>query len=202
MKILRLIYNLAILAVFIIGIIKLFQKEYYLAFIWIIITPILMLLPRNLYKITWVNKGYNKSLLYLFEIFILILTFNAVGFAIGIKDIPIDYDSYAHFFNAIIHTILFAVSYYIIKNKITGKEIKTKEIILVAFILNILFGVVLWEKFQMLNDNLFGTNMYFDHFQDADYDSMLDQVYGSLGTLFASILMYFKFDDWLNKWKR
>ena len=102
----------------------------------------------------------------------------------------------------IFYTILWGILYYVIKNKIAKKEIRKNEVILFAFIFNIIFGVVLWERFQLLNDQLFGTKMYFDYFQNADFDSMLDQIFGTLGTVFAGILMYFKLDDWINKWRR
>lgn len=160
MRLLRIIYNFAILTIFILGIIKLIQKEYYLAFIWIILVPILMLLPRNLYKVLWVNQKYNKNLLYLFELFILILLFTGAGFTLGLKYLPIDFDSYSHLINLIIFSIIFGIIYYIVKNKITKKEISRKEIALFAFVFSIIFGVILWERFQMLNDNLFGTQMF------------------------------------------
>ena len=72
---------------------------------------------------------------------------------------------------------------------------------LFAFISYIIFGVILWEKFQYYNDQIFGTKMFFDYFQDVNYDSMLDQIFGSLGNIFGSILIYFNFDNWLNKWR-
>ncbi|MEK6835233.1 MAG: hypothetical protein AABX61_03150 [Nanoarchaeota archaeon] len=200
-KTFKLIYNLFILIMLIIGIIKLVQKEYYLAFIWIIFTPIIMILPRNLYKINWINHKYNKKLLDLFEIFILILLFTGAGLPLGLKYLPFDIDSYFHFLNGVSLTILFGIVYYIIKNRITGREINKREIVLFAFISYIIFGVILWEKFQYYNDQIFGTKMFFDYFQDVNYDSMLDQIFGSLGNIFGSILIYFNFDNWLNKWR-
>ncbi|AJF62267.1 MAG: hypothetical protein QT11_C0001G0109 [archaeon GW2011_AR20] len=202
MKFFKVIYNLAILAIFILGIIYLLKKEYYLAFIWIVLTPVLMLLPRNLYKISWISQKYNKNLLNVLEIFVLIFLISGAGLPLGLKYLPIDIDSYLHFSNAIFYTILWGILYYVIKNKIAKKEIRKNEVILFAFIFNIIFGVVLWERFQLLNDQLFGTKMYFDYFQNADFDSMLDQIFGTLGTVFAGILMYFKLDDWINKWRR
>ena len=190
------------MAIFILGIIYLLKKEYYLAFIWIVLTPVLMLLPRNLYKISWISQKYNKNLLNVLEIFVLIFLISGAGLPLGLKYLPIDIDSYLHFSNAIFYTILWGILYYVIKNKIAKKEIRKNEVILFAFIFNIIFGVVLWERFQLLNDQLFGTKMYFDYFQNADFDSMLDQIFGTLGTVFAGILMYFKLDDWINKWRR
>jgi len=202
MKYFKLIYNLAILVIFILGILKLIQKEYYLAFIWIIFVPVLMLLPRNLYKIPWINQKYNKSLIRLFEIFILILLITGSSLPLGLKYMPGDMDSYFHFFNAIFYTLIWAILYYVIKNKITKKEIKKTEIMIFAFIFNILFGVIFWEKFQYFNDKIFGTQMFFDYFQNANFDSMLDQIFGTLGTIFGSCLIYFKFDNWINKWRK
>jgi len=202
MKFFKVIYNLAILAIFIIGIIYLIKKEYYLAFIWIILTPVLMLLPRNLYKIPWIGQRYNKNLLNVVEIFVLIFLISGAGLPLGLRYLPIDIDSYFHFSNAVFYTILWGILYCVIKNKIAKKEVRKNEVILFAFIFNIIFGVVLWERFQLFNDQLFGTKMYFDYLQNADFDSMLDQIYGTLGTVFAGILMYFKLDDWINKWRR
>lgn len=202
MKLLRLIYNLSILVIFVIGIIKLFQKDYYLAFIWIFLTPFLMLLPRNLYKIRWVNQKYNKSLLYLFEELALISLYTGAGLTLGLKYLPIDFDSFNHIINPLIYTIMFGVLYYIIKNKVTKKEIKKQEVAIFAFIFVIIFGVILWEQFQIYGDKIFGTQMHFDYFQDIDLDTKLDQIFGTLGTLIGGIILYFKFDNWINKWRR
>ena len=202
MRLLRITYNLAILAILIIGIIKLIQKEYYLAFIWIIFTPLMMLLPRNLYKLSWVNQRYNKRLLYTIENVILILLFTGASLPLGFRYLNIDIDSYYHLINAILYTILFGILYYVVKNRITKKEISKKEVVVFSFIFSMIFGVILWEKFQYYNDQIFGTKMFFDYFQDANYDSMLDQIFGSFGTLIASLVIYFKFNDWVNKFRR
>ncbi|MEK6907277.1 MAG: hypothetical protein AABW45_02005 [Nanoarchaeota archaeon] len=202
MKLLRLIYNISILAIFILGIIKLIQKDYFLAFIWIFLTPFLMLLPRNLYKIRWINHKYNKNLVYLFEFLALISLYTGAGLTLGLKKLPIDFDSFNHLINTLIYTIMFGILYYIIKNKITGKEIKKQKVAIFAFIFVMIFGVVLWEQFQIYGDKIFGTQMYSDYFQDINLDTKLDQMFGIIGTLTGSILLYFKFDNWINKWRR
>jgi hypothetical protein len=162
----------------------------------------MMLLPRNLYKISWINQRYNKNLLYLFEFFILILLITGAGYTLGLKYLPIDFDSFSHFINLIILTLLFGIIYYILKVKITKKEVNKKEIIVFSFIFTLIFGVILWEKFQYYNDQIFNTQMFFDYFQDPYDDSIMDQIFGGFGVLIGCILIYFKFDDWMNKWIR
>lgn len=198
----RIIYNFLIILIFLIGIIKLINGEYYLAFVWILFTPLMMLLPRNLYKIHWVYQNYNKNLVYTFEKFILVFLLTGAGYTLGLKHLPIDFDSLFHFINLLTMSIAVSLVYYIIKNRLTKKEVTRKEIIIFTFIFNVTFGVVLWERFQFYNDQVFGTNMFYDYFQDANIDTLLDQLFGLFGVIIGSFLIYFRFDDWINKLRR
>src|SRR3989344_9563262 len=117
MKYFRKIYDLFILLTLIIGLISLIRGEYYLAVIWIIITPIFMLLPRNLYKINFLKLNYNLNLVDFYEACILILLITSVGLTLGLKNINIDFDSFSHFLNLLIYTLLFGITYYLIRSK-------------------------------------------------------------------------------------
>jgi hypothetical protein len=201
MKIFKIIYNLSILVIFTVGITKLFRKEYYLGIVWTILVPILMLLPRIIYK-KYLVKEYNKNLLNLFEYLALFLLFTSAGLTLFFKKMPIDFDSYSHFANLVVYAIIFGIIYYFIKLKLINKPIRKEEVAIFSLIFNLIFGVFLWELFQKYGDLTFNTNMFFDHYQPIEVDSFLDKLFGAIGTLFGSILIYFKFDDWLNKWKR
>jgi len=183
------------------GIVNLFQKNYYLAFTWIILVPLLMLLPRNLYKIKYIKNSYNYKIVDFFEVLILILLFTGAGFTLGLKNINIDFDSFTHFLNLIIFTILFAVIYYIIRAR-NYKVPNKLEVALFALIFTLTFGVFLWERFQLLNDQIFGTKMFHDEFQDIKLDSFLDQVFGTIGTIVGSLLVYNKIELWFKKWRK
>ncbi len=199
MKYLRFVYDFIIFIVFSLGIIKLIQGNYYLAFVWIILVPLLMLLPRNLYKI--VKKNYKTNLVDFFEILILILLLTSIGYTLYFKNIPIDFDSFSHIINLIIYTIIFAVIYAIIDTR-NYKNLNKNKVIIVAVLISLIFGIILWEKFQYYGDQVLGTQMYFDKFQDVKLDSMLDQIFGSLGTLTGALLLYNRIDDWMKIWKK
>lgn len=198
----RVIYNFLIILIFLIGIIKLVKGEHYLAFVWILFTPLMMLLPRNLYKIRWIYQIYNKNIVYTFEKFILVFLLTGAGYTLGLKYLPIDFDSLSHLINLLTMSIAVSLAYYIIKNRLTKKEVNKKEIIIFTFIFNVTFGVILWEKFQFYNDQIFGTNMFYDYFQDVNVDSLLDQLFGLFGVIIGSVLIYLKSNDWINKLRR
>jgi len=201
MEFFRRLYDLLILVMILLGIVNLFQKNYYLAFTWIILVPLLMLLPRNLYKIKYIKNSYNYKIVDFFEVLILILLFTGAGFTLGLKNINIDFDSFTHFLNLIIFTILFAVIYYIIRAR-NYKVPNKLEVALFALIFTLTFGVFLWERFQLLNDQIFGTKMFHDEFQDIKLDSFLDQVFGTIGTIVGSLLVYNKIELWFKKWRK
>ena len=201
MEFFRRIYDLLILIVIILGIIKLFQAEYYLAFTWIILVPLLMLLPRNLYKINFIKNNYNHKLVDTFEILILIILITSAGFTLGLKDINIDFDSFFHFLNSVIYTIITGIIYYIIRarNYIIPSRL---EVTLFTFVFNLVLAVILWEKFQYFNDQIFGTKMFYDEFQNIKLDSFLDQVFGSIGTITGSAIAYNKIESWFKIWRK
>jgi len=199
MKLLKLIYNLAILCIFLIGIMKLLRKEYYLGVVWVFLVPFLMILPRIIYRGYLIHK-YNKNLLDFFEYLILFLLFTSAGLTLFFKKMPIDFDSYSHFTNLFAYTIIFGIVYYLIRENY-NKEIRKEEIAVFALVFSLIFGVHLWELFQEYGDKVLGTTMYFDYFQDIKSDVFYDKLFGTIGTLFGSVLIYLKFDDWINKWK-
>ena len=200
MKIFKVIYNLMILIIFITGIIFLFKKQYFLGVVWTIITPLLLVIPKALYKL--VKKDYNEKLLNTFEMFALLLLITSVGHTLYFKSLGIDFDSFSHFFNLVIYTLIFGILYYLIKTKITKKKVSVNEIMTFSFIFTLILAVILWEKFQFYGDKLFGTKMFSDPIQDPYLDSFLDQIFGTIGTITGLIILYLEFEKWLIKWKR
>ncbi len=201
MKNFKLVYNSVMIVIMILGLLKLSERNYFLAFVWIIITPLLMLLPRNLYKINYIKDNYNYSLVYFFELMILILLFTSVGFTLGIKEINIDFDSFSHFLNLTIYTLLVGIIYYIFRSYELKKPNKI-EVMLFALIFTFIFGVILWEKFQFYGDQIFGTHMFYDKFQNIELDSFLDQIFGSIGVVIGSTILYNKIESWMKGWKK
>lgn len=200
MKYFRLIYNLSIIAIIIIGIIKLFQKEYYLAFVWIILSPILLLLPRVLYNLYLKNKYY-YSIVYFYELLILILLITSAGIPLGLKNIDIDFDSFSHYLNLTLYTLLIGVTSYLVKYKDYKMPNKLNIIVFTLFF-TLIFCVILWGQFQYFNDKLFGTQMFFDKFQDIESDSLLDQAFGSMGVITGSTILYHKLESWIKAWRK
>lgn len=172
-----------------------------MAFTWSVLVPILMLLPRNLYKINYIKLNYNHNLVDFFEISILILLITTVSYTLGLKNVNIDFDSFSHFINLIIYTLLTAVIYYVIKAR-NYKTPNKLEVILFAFIFNLIFSVILWERFQYYNDKIFHTTMFYDKFQDINLDTFSDQVFGTCGVIAGSAIGYKKIGDWFRKWKK
>ena len=201
MKVFRAIYDLIILIVFILGIIKLINADYFLAFIWIILVPLLMLLPRNLYKINYIKKNYNYNLVNFYEILAFILLLTGISLPLGIKNINLDFDTFSHFLNLTLITIMFGVTYYIIFSY-NYKQVNKTKVIISALIFSLVFGVLLWEKFQYYGDKIFNTQMYYDLFQDIELDNFLDQLFGTIGVLTGVFILYNKLEDWIRKWKK
>ena len=201
MKLFRIIYDLVILIIFILGIIKLFKADYFLAFIWIILVPLLMLLPRNLYKLNYIKQNYNYSLVNFFEILFFILLLTGISLTLFLKYINLDIDSFFHFINLSIYTIIFGVIYYIISSY-NYKKVNKNNIIIFSLIFSLIFGVILWEKYQSYGDKIFNTQMYYDFFQDIKLDNFLDQIFGTLGVLTGIFILYNKLEDWIRKWKK
>ena len=201
MNIFRAIYDLIILIVFILGIIKLINADYFLAFIWVILVPVLMLLPRNLYKINYIKKNYNYNLVNFYEILAFILLLTGISLPLGIKNINLDFDTFSHFLNLTLITIMFGVTYYIIFSY-NYKQVNKTKVIIFALIFSLVFGVLLWEKFQYYGDKIFNTQMYYDLFQDIELDNFLDQLFGTIGVLTGVFILYNKLEDWIRKWKK
>ena len=201
MKLFKLIYNLSIFVVIILGIISLINKNYFLGVVWIILTPLLLILPRLSYNLNLIKKKFNKKIIDFFEILILILLLTSVSLTLGLKKLPIDFDSFSHFINLAIYTILIGIVYYIY-NLNKNKKINSKEIVLFALITSLIFGVILWEKFQYYSDIIFHTKMYSDYFQDVKIDSLLDQIFGTLGSFLGAFILNKNLDQWIKKWKK
>ncbi len=201
MELFKLIYRIIIFIVILMGILKFFQKNYFLTVMWIVVVPLLMLIPKFLFSLNYIKLNYNKNLLYTLEIFVLFLLVMSMILTLFL-DNSIDFDSYVHFFNLILYTIIFAVLYYILKTYLTKKDTNVNESIIFSIIFTLIFGVFLWEKYEFYGDKIFGTIMYYDFYQNADFDSFLDKVYGSLGILFGSVLLHFKMGKWISKWKK
>src|SRR3989344_1741673 len=125
MKLFKLIYNLSIFVVIILGIISLINKNYFLGVVWIILTPLLLILPRLSYNLNLIKKKFNKKIIDFFEILIFILLLTSVSLTLGLKKLPIDFDSFSHFINLAIYTILIGIIYYIY-NLNKNKKINNK----------------------------------------------------------------------------
>ena len=201
MRYFRFIYDITIIVIIILGIIRLINSEYYLAFTWIILVPIFMLLPRTLYKIKDIKSNYNGSIIDFFEILIFILLITSLGYTLGLKNFNIDFDSFSHLLNLAIYAIIVGVIYYLLKSR-NHKDVDKSQVMLFTFIVCLIFGVILWERFQYFNDKVFGTLMFYDKFQDIELDSYLDQVFGSIGVIIGSNVLHNKLEDWIRKWKK
>ena len=197
----RKIHHFLIILIMIIAIFEIFENNYYLAVVWLIITPILLFLPRNLYKIKLINNNYNANLLFLTELFSLIFLIDGVSGTLFLYKLGIDYDSFVHFSNFLLITILVALFYTLLFNKYNLK-VNNKKVAIFSFLSTFIVGVLLWEPFQKLNDILFGTQLFHDFAQDTKLDTLLDISFGTVGVLVASFLIYKHWDSWLKKWKK
>ncbi len=201
MKKFKLVYDVLIFIVFMLGIIKLVQNEYFLGITWMIITPLLMLLPRNLYKLKKIKENYQYNIVLFFEVSILILVVTSVGHTLYFKNINIDFDSFSHFINLLIYTVLFGIIYFITRYKGYSNANKN-EVAIVSLIILLIFGVILWEKFQFYGDKIFNTHMFYDNFQNSKYDSKLDQIFGAIGVLVGSFVLYKGINSWMKSWRK
>ena len=197
----RKVYHFFIILIILIGLFNLFNNDYYLAVVWIVVTPILLFLPRDLYKIKLIRNNYNANLLFLTELFSLIFLINGASGNLFLYKLGIDYDSFVHFINLLLITILVALFYTFLCNKYNIK-INNKKVAIFSFLNTLVFGVLLWEPFQKLNDILFGTQLFHDFVQDIKLDTLLDVSFGTFGVLVGSFLIYKNWNYWLKKWKK
>ncbi len=195
----RKIYHFFIILIMLIGLVQLLDKKYYLAVVWIFVTPILLLVPRNIYKIKSIKNKYNAKVLFLMEAFSLIFLIDGASGTLYLYPLGIDYDSFVHFINFLLITILVALFYTFFNNK---NNLSNKEVSRFAFLSTFVVGVLFWEPFQKLNDILFGTQLFHDFVQDTKLDTLLDLGFGAIGTLVGAFLIYKYWDSWVKKWKK
>ena len=120
---------------------------------------------------------------------------------LGLKNIDNDFDSFSHYLNLTLYTLLIGVTSYVIKYRDYKMPNKLNIIVFTLFF-TLIFCVVLWEQFQYFNDQIFGTQLFFDKFQDIKLDSLLDQIFGSMGVITGSIILYHKLESWIKAWKK
>jgi hypothetical protein len=182
----RKIYHFFIFSTIILGILEIYDSRYFLGFIFVLIAPIILFVPRNLYKIKSVRKNYNANAVLLMEAFLLIILINGISELKYDNDI-FDYDSLNHFVNPLLITILIGLLYtllnYEYREKINNKKIAGFSLIATIAL------VLLWEPFELLIDFLFKTKLVYDKFQSPFLDTSLDIAFGISGSLLGFFII-------------
>ncbi|SRR4030042_5329868 len=175
----------------------LLEKRAIIAVSYGIIVPLVVFLPRFIYKFdskvrNIVNWKWVKKL-ELFAFFIIIL--NAPGSLI-LHDLNFQYDRFLHLFGAFFAFIIFFLLWFPVL-KIKGKKIEKRNFLL--FVLITLFiALFFWEALQITIDTVFGTKLFFDQSQTIEVDFSEDISFGLLGLIAALIYLNYSFNKFLS----
>ena len=173
-----------------------------------LLTAVCIAVPSFFFLRTWVEKIYNIYLIVSLEAIVTIaLVLNAFG-ALGLYRLGIGYDSFLHFFNSGIYTALcFFVGYMLMERY----WLKVNKPALFWFSIVIVFIVgLLWEEFEVVGDNIFGTLMSSDPYalESHNYDTLKDIVYNILGSFTGAVAVSLYGERWLlglknqHNWKK
>lgn len=182
----------------------LFLGDVFAAVVFVFVNPLLLFLPRLIYRLNFVKIRYNENLLINLEIAaIIIFIFNGAG-TLYFYDISLfEYDSYAHFLDHVLFVPIAAWFYWTLKELFAGKQSERMKFdaIIIGGLLAIMAGIF-WEILQNTADNVFGTTMFFDPDQAIDLDVKTDIASDLLGVLVGTIILYFQKEKWLAEIKK
>jgi len=190
--------NFIILVSFVLGAIDfLIVKNYFRAFIYIVITPPLLLLPRLLY-LKILCRIYRYSLLNMLESFAIAIFVSVSVGSWWLFASPYEYDTLCHFFIPMLIAIMltFAIEIF---NSAQNKE-KHLNFFIFVFILTAIFGV-LWEFFEFGVDNFLDTMLFNGHNQSIFADTLTDIIADIFGAFAGSLIVYFKWPKWQKEWR-
>ena len=166
-----------------------------------IVMPILIFLPRFLYKfdtkikkvvrIEWVKK------IEYFSFFIILLNAPA---SLILHDLSFGYDRFLHFAAAFFALIIFFLLWLPVM-KINGEEIKKRNLLLYLFAI-LFIALFIWEILQYNIDQVFGTKLFFDAKQEIKVDFLEDILFGTSGLLVALFYVNYSFKKFLLVLKR
>lgn len=194
----RKVYHFFIFSTIILGILEIYNDEYFLGFIFVLIAPIILFVPRHLYKIKPVRKNYNANAILLMEAFLLIILISGI-FQLKLDQTITEFDSLIHFINPLLITILVGLLYtllnYEYREKINNK--KTANFALLGTIVL----VFLWEPLEALLDYLFKTKLIYDPIQSNILDTALDVAFGISGSLLGFFMIRNYWHNLIEKFK-
>jgi len=180
----------------------LFVGEWFRFFVFLIFAPLMIFLPRFLYKV-YFYKFAKREFLEILERLIMIAYCVAVAGTLWFFAHSNVYDKAVHFVVPFVGFLLASMFYGMIRfnHKDDAHFLTTIEIIFVAFATVMIFSV-LWEAFEFYGDQLIGSKMFFAPGQTALQDFWYDLFFDSISALLASLLVFFRWDKWVKNWRR
>lgn len=195
---LRFLVNFLVATSLIIGFIYFWKfKDYFLAVVYILIAPLLLLLPRWLYQKLW-HRKYNFLLLNILEAFAILIFISASAGSLGLYDQKFEYDSFVHFFilALICIALVFLLEYFLP----SANQKELFKLCLCIFVLTVSLGI-LWELFEFGSDKIIKTQLFFDRWQDTFEDTIVDIIFDTFGAFVGSLFVYFKWPTWQKEFR-
>lgn len=154
-----------------------------------IFSGFILMLPRYIYKNSWLKNIYSIQLLYFLQIIILVgLFLNAIG-ALGLYLNLKFYDTFAHLFDGIIFSFGLYFIYLIYPHPEKAFLVKEQRKALVFTIFIFFSFILLWEAYEYLGDIIFKTQMLGEPGEKIDTE--IDIASSAIGSAIGIIIAHY-----------
>ena len=161
-----------------------------------IVSPLLFLLPRFIYYVSWrIKQSMKLDRIKHIELFgTLIIALNIPN-SLFLHAMGIQYDRVLHFLVGMIIVFMMAT---ILSAFYERPEISKKQILTWSGV-SVFFGLFIFEWWQFTMDSIFGTKLFFDVTQNIVVDFREDILFGTIGLALGLFYVYFRFAPFILK---
>lgn len=145
-----------------------------------IVVPTLLSIPLILFFVNSnLQRTGSKTIKKIYHSCLWLIIVNAPGSLI-LHKMGIQYDRFLHFVVAFLVVPLTMLFYSLLMQLLGGGVVNLKRVLKGTFFV-VLAGLFLWEGYQYIIDQFFGTTLFFDVIQDIEVDFWEDIFFGFLG---------------------
>lgn len=147
-----------------------------------VVVPTLISIPLILFFVNLnLQKTGSKTIKKIYYYCLLLILINAPGSLI-LHKMGIQYDRFLHFGVAFLVVPLTMLLYSLLMQALGSGAINFKRVLKGTFFV-VLAGLFLWEGYQYIIDQFFGTTLFFDVVQNIEVDFWEDIFFGFLGLI-------------------